>query len=149
MEAVKGMPYRLQSCAPLSNSSTLHHSNHACGEPGQYTSLRSASSLVAYNGETPWSTGWCHCFSPKFSRLSRLTQLFHHDEIALFRRLSWPSRLNAGPQRWPLYTRTLYNWRKSKRLTDSADLFCAPVLSSGYFTPLPPPPWQLWQRQSP
>ncbi len=30
MEAAKGMPYRLLSCTPLSNSSILHHSNHAC-----------------------------------------------------------------------------------------------------------------------
>ncbi len=42
----------------------------------------------------------CHHFGTVFSRLSRLTQLFNHDEIAVFRRLSRLSRvLNSGPKR--------------------------------------------------
>jgi hypothetical protein len=67
LEAAKGKPYQPASCEPRSaladgnslslNSGIHHHSNHAIGEAGQYSSLHSASSLVADNGETPWSTG--------------------------------------------------------------------------------------------
>jgi hypothetical protein len=42
---------------------------------------------------------WGNRFGFEFSRLSMLTYLFHHDEIAVFRRLS---RLNPGQKQLPL-----------------------------------------------
>ncbi len=43
-------------------------------------------------------------FFPELSRLSRLTRLFHHNEIAVIRNLSRLIHLNLGPNRWPQVT---------------------------------------------